>query len=54
MSHNHESSQDRPGGLVRGRVRDPFWSAVQRRHPEVDIILLPPEQPPSEEDGDER
>lgn len=55
MSHNHESSQGRPGGLVRGRIKDPFWAAVQRRHPEVDIILLPPEeQPPSHEDGDER
>lgn len=51
MSHSRESSessQDQPGGLVRGVVKDPFWAAVQRRHPEIDIVLLPPE------DGDER
>jgi hypothetical protein len=22
--------------------RDPFWSVVRRRHPDVDIVLLPP------------
>lgn len=55
MSHSQESSPDRPSGLVRGRVKDPFWAAVQRRHPEVDIVLLPPEeQPPSSEAGEQR
>ncbi|NGN95454.1 hypothetical protein G5C66_22280 [Nocardioides sp. KC13] len=44
MSHAHENSQGRPGGLARGRVKDPFWAAVQRRHPEIDIVLLPPEE----------
>ena len=24
---------------------DPFWSAVRRRHPDVDIVLLPPDTP---------
>jgi hypothetical protein len=23
---------------------DPFWAPVRRRHPDVDIVLLPPEQ----------
>lgn len=25
---------------------DPFWSVVRRRHPDVDVVLLPPEEPP--------
>lgn len=55
MSDAHESSPERPSGLVRGRVKDPFWAAVQRRHPEIDLILLPPEvQPPSPADGERR
>ena len=54
MSHSHESSQHQSGRLVRGRIKDPFWAAVQRRHPEVDIVLLPPETPPSNEDGEQR
>ncbi len=33
---------------------DPFWAPVRRRHPDVDIVLLPPEQaadePPAEPD----
>ncbi len=28
-------------------VHDPFFTAVRRRHPEVDLVLLPPEHPPS-------
>lgn len=26
-------------------ARDPFWSVVRRRHPEVDIVVLPPPVP---------
>lgn len=55
MSDAHESSSERPSGLVRGRVKDPFWAAVQRRHPEIDLVLLPPEeQPPSRASGERR
>jgi hypothetical protein len=25
-------------------ANDPFWAPVRRRHPDVDIVLLPPEQ----------
>ncbi|MFD5215627.1 hypothetical protein [Microbacterium sp. NPDC058345] len=28
-----------------GRTLDPFWSAVRRRHPDLDIVILPPEPP---------
>lgn len=55
MSHSHQSSPERPTRLVRGRVKDPFWAAVQRRHPEIDLVLLPPdEQPPSQVDAEPR
>ncbi|MFD5224897.1 hypothetical protein ACFWHT_04665 [Microbacterium sp. NPDC058342] len=33
------------------RIRDPFWSAVHRRHPDLDIVLLPPEPPSDAESG---
>ena len=26
---------------------DPFWATVRRRHPDVDLALLPPEPPPA-------
>ncbi|MFC5179280.1 hypothetical protein [Nocardioides taihuensis] len=26
---------------------DPFWASVRRRHPDVDLVLLPPEPPPA-------
>jgi hypothetical protein len=26
---------------------DPFWAPVRRRHPDVDLALLPPESPPA-------
>jgi hypothetical protein len=29
----------------RGAPLPPFFAAVRRRHPDVDIVLLPPEQP---------
>jgi hypothetical protein len=28
---------------TRAVIEDPFWSVVRRRHPDVDIVLLPPE-----------
>lgn len=31
-------------------VADPFLAAVRRRHPDVDLVLLPPEPPPPEAD----
>lgn len=37
-------------------ARDPFWAPVRRRHPDVDIVMLPPEhpeQPASEEPAPE-
>lgn len=30
---------------------DPFWSVVRRRHPDLDIVLLPPESPEPAESG---
>jgi hypothetical protein len=27
---------------------DPFWSEVRRRHPDVDIVLLPPDEGPAQ------
>ncbi|GAB2456501.1 hypothetical protein GCM10027062_40910 [Nocardioides hungaricus] len=39
----------RRGPAVAARVAaDPFWSAVRRRHPDLDIVLLPPEGPAPE------
>lgn len=34
---------------------DPFWEAVHRRHPDVDLVLLRPEAPAAaDEPGDEQ
>lgn len=30
---------------------DPFWSVVHRRHPDLDIVLLPPQPPAPPESG---
>lgn len=30
---------------------DPFWSVVRRRHPDLDIVLLPPESAPVADSG---
>lgn len=30
---------------------DPFWSVVRRRHPDLDIVVLPPEAPPVADSG---
>ena len=32
---------------VTGPIPDPFFEAVRRRHPDVDIVLLPPDEPPA-------
>ena len=32
---------------------DPFWAPVRRRHPDVDIVLLPPEQAGAEQPSTE-
>jgi hypothetical protein len=29
-------------------VDEPFFAEVRRRHPDIDIVLLPPERPPAE------
>jgi hypothetical protein len=29
---------------------DPFFAELRRRHPDIDIVLLPPEPPPDETD----
>ena len=29
-----------------GPIEDPFFAAVRRRHPDIDLVLLPPEGPP--------
>ena len=36
-------------------IDDPFFREVRRRHPDIDIVLLPPEPPPAEpgEDAEE-
>ena len=36
-------------------VGDPFWAEVRRRHPDVDLVLLPPEAPadPTDEPVDD-
>lgn len=36
---------------IADEVRDPFWSVVHRRHPDLDIVLLPPEPPRPVESG---
>ena len=33
-------------------IRDPFFRELRRRHPEIDIVLLPPEAPPAATDAD--
>lgn len=33
---------------------DPFWSVVRRRHPDLDIVVLPPMQPAPTESGQAR
>ena len=33
-------------------IRDPFFRELRRRHPEIDIVLLPPEPPPATADAD--
>ncbi len=41
--------------LRNGPIDDPFFREVRRRHPDIDIVQLPPEPPPAEpgEDADE-
>jgi hypothetical protein len=31
-----------------GPLQDPFFAAVRRRHPDVDLVVLPPERAPAE------
>lgn len=33
---------------------DPFWSVVHRRHPDLDIVLLPPDQTTPADSGQDR
>lgn len=32
-------------------AHDPFWSVVRRRHPDLDIVILPPEPAPVADSG---
>lgn len=32
---------------VTGPIPDPFFEVLRRRHPDVDIVLLPPDEPPA-------
>lgn len=34
-----------PDDVSADEMNDPFWSVVHRRHPDLDIVLLPPERP---------
>ncbi|MEO5661948.1 MAG: hypothetical protein ABIR39_01575 [Nocardioides sp.] len=43
------SPSDKPvqGPAAAGIVaNDPFWSVVRRRHPDIDIVVLPPDEAP--------
>lgn len=40
-----ETSQERPGRPPDPAAADPFWEPVRRRHPDVDLVLLPPVPP---------
>ena len=33
-------------------IRDPFFRELRRRHPEIDLVMLPPEGPPAPADAD--
>ncbi|MDT0156639.1 hypothetical protein Q9R19_03265 [Microbacterium sp. ARD32] len=34
-----------PDEVSEEQIDDPFWSVVRRRHPDIDIVLLPPQHP---------
>ncbi|GAA3928401.1 hypothetical protein [Microbacterium soli] len=36
---------------VPDEIDDPFWAVVHRRHPDLDIVLLPPAQPAPDTSG---
>ena len=40
-------SFDRGAEASRAVAGDPFWSTVVRRHRDVDVVVLPPEEPPT-------
>lgn len=40
-----------PDDVDAADMRDPFWSVVRRRHPDLGIVLLPPEAPGPAESG---
>lgn len=40
-----------PDDVTADEINDPFWSVVHRRHPDLDIILLPPEKPRPADSG---
>lgn len=49
MTENNELAFTRGPDAARVAAADPFWSTVVRRHGDVDVVVLPPEDPPSVE-----
>ncbi len=46
MTESNELGFTRGTEAAREVAADPFWSAVVRRHDDVDVVVLPPEDPP--------
>jgi len=40
-----------PDDVNADEITDPFWSIVRRRHPDLDIVLLPPAKPAPDTSG---
>jgi hypothetical protein len=40
-----------PDDVPADEINDPFWSVVHRRHPDLDIVLLPPARPIPDDSG---
>lgn len=49
MTENNQLDFARGADAARAVAVDPFWSTVARRHGDVDVVVLPPEDPPSVE-----
>ena len=49
MTESNELAFARGTEAARTVAADPFWSTVVRRHGDVDVVVLPPEDAPSVE-----
>lgn len=49
MTESSELGFTRGADAARAVAADPFWSTVVRRHGDVDVVVLPPEDAPSVE-----